>query len=146
MNLDQNDQRILDLLSNDSRKPVTLVAQILGLSRQTVQKKILRLEQANIISGYTIRVGEGFHGQRFRAQAMLNVENNVGTDLVSYLDKIPQVTSVFSVAGHYDAIVTIEASSSEGIDQVLDRIRRHPQVSKTQSCILLSRKINRHWQ
>ncbi len=146
MLLDAIDKQLLALLKADSRKPITLLAQILKISRQTVQKRIDALEAANVITGFTVRTGKGFSSQLFRAQAMLIVENNVGSDLISYLSKITQVTSVYSVAGHYDAIVTIEADSSEEIDQVLDQIRRHPQVQQTQSCLLLSEKINRTWQ
>ncbi len=146
MQLDAIDKELLGLLKADSRKPVTLLAQILNISRQTVQKRINALEAANVITGYTIRTGKGFSSQIFRAQAMLIVESNVGEELIAYLSKIEQVSSAFSVAGHYDAIVTIEADSSEEIDQVLDQIRRHPQVLQTQSCLLLSQKINRTWQ
>jgi DNA-binding Lrp family transcriptional regulator len=146
MLLDAIDKQLLTLLKADSRKPITLLAQILNISRQTVQKRIDALETAQVITGYTVRTGKGFSSQLFRAQAMLMVESNVGDELVSYLSKIPQVSSTFSVAGHYDAIVTIEADSSEEIDQVLDQIRRHPQVLQTQSCLLLSEKINRAWQ
>lgn len=146
MQLDEIDRQLLSLLRNDARKPVTLLAQILGISRQTAQKRIDLLEQANVIAGYTIRTGENFSGQLFRAQAMLTIDNNVGDQLINYLRQIEQVTSVFSVAGHCDALVCIEANSSEGIDQVLDKIRRHPQVTQTQSYLLLSQKIHRQWQ
>lgn len=146
MDLDAIDKQLLALLRSDARKPVTLLAQVLGISRQTLQKRIDALESAKVINGYTIRTGEGFNSQLFRAQAMLTVENNVGDSLISYLNKIEQVTSVYSVAGHYDAIVMIESDSSEGIDFVLDQIRQHPQVQQTQSCLLLSQKINRSWQ
>ncbi|MFT5707696.1 MAG: DNA-binding Lrp family transcriptional regulator [Oceanospirillaceae bacterium] len=145
MLLDNIDKELLALLKVDSRKPVTCLAQILGISRQTVQKRLHILESKKVIAGYTIRTGETFNSERFRAQAMLTIDNNVGDSLIAYFTKIPQVTSVYSVAGNCDALVTIESNSSEGIDFVLDTIRRHPQVIQTQSYLLLSQKLDRQW-
>ncbi len=143
MKSDDTDRQLLKILRLDARKPVTLLAQILGISRQTVQKRIAALEQSDIIAGYTIKNGQHFQAELFRAQAMLTIDNNVGDQLIAYLHKIEQITAVYSVAGNFDALVSIESSSSEGIDQVLDKIRRHPQVLQTQSYLLLSQKINR---
>ncbi|MEH6442906.1 MAG: Lrp/AsnC family transcriptional regulator [Oceanospirillaceae bacterium] len=145
MSLDAIDKELLVLLKTDSRKPITCLAQILGISRQTVQKRLQALESKKVIAAYTIRTGEAYNSELFRAQAMLTIDNNVSEALIAYLAKIPQITSVYSVAGNCDALVTIESNSSEGIDFVLDTIRRHPQVIQTQSYLLLSQKLDRQW-
>ncbi|MGB1239187.1 MAG: Lrp/AsnC family transcriptional regulator [Pseudomonadales bacterium] len=145
MKLDDLDTKLLELLKRDARKPITSLAQILGVTRLTVQKRLANLEQQQVIAGYTLRTGEAFNAVRFRAQALLNVEGGVGSALINYLHAIEEITSVYTVAGNVDVIVWIEAPDSDAIDSALARIREHPQVQHSQSCLLLSQKIDRKW-
>ncbi len=56
MNLDEYDLKILDLLSRNSRLTYSEIGKILGLTRQTVKSRILKLEDEGIIQGYTIKI------------------------------------------------------------------------------------------
>jgi DNA-binding Lrp family transcriptional regulator len=144
--LDNLDTQLLTLLKRDARKAITSLAKILGVSRLTVQKRLSILEQTDVIAGYTVRTGEAFNAKRFRAQALLTIDGSVSKELIDYLNVLPQVVSFFSVAGSYDAIVSIEADDSQSIDCALEYIRKHKQVQQSHSCLLLAQKINRDWQ
>lgn len=52
--LSNNDKKILDVLSENSRLSLITISQKTGLSRQTVQKTISRLEHKKEIWGYQV--------------------------------------------------------------------------------------------
>jgi len=141
--MDTIDRKIIQLLREDARKPVTVIAEILGLSRLTIQKRLKELQQQDVIRGYTIRTGAGYQSEKFRAQVLLGVRSSVGQRLIGFLRGFPEITSVHSLAGRFDATLMIEADSSEAIDRVLDQVRQHPEVDRTESCLLLSTKLDR---
>ncbi len=141
--MDSIDRNIIQILREDARKPVTLMAEILGLSRLTVQKRIKALEEQDVIRGYTIRTGVGYESEKFRAQVLLEVKNNLNQGLIGYLRKFPEITSIHSLAGRFDATLMVEADSSESLDKVLEKILLHPEIKSTETCILLSTKLDR---
>jgi DNA-binding Lrp family transcriptional regulator len=63
--MDTTDRQIIQDLREDARKPVTVIATILGLSRLTVQKRIRPMEEQDVIRGYTIRTGIGYEVEIF---------------------------------------------------------------------------------
>lgn len=141
--MDSTDKQIVKILREDARKPVTVIATILGLSRLTVQKRIRALEERDVISGYTIRTGSGYVAEKFRAQVLLGIAGMSCDHLTVFFKSIPEIVTIHSLAGRFDAILTVEAESSEAIDRVLVQIRQHPNVERTESCLLLSTKLDR---
>ena len=57
MDLDDTDRRLIALLRNDARRPVSSLAAALGVSRGTVQNRIARLVRSGLIQGFTLRLG-----------------------------------------------------------------------------------------
>jgi DNA-binding Lrp family transcriptional regulator len=141
--MDTTDRQIIQVLREDARKPVTVIATILGLSRLTVQKRIRPMEEQDVIRGYTIRTGIGYEVEKFRAQVLLGLRNSLGEQITGFLKGFSEITMVHSLAGRFDAILMVEADSSEAIDRVLVQIRQHPDVERTESCLLLSTKFDR---
>ena len=54
--LDEYNFRILDELNEDSRTPLTKLGKKVNLGRCTVRERILEMEAAGIIEGYTIMI------------------------------------------------------------------------------------------
>ena len=141
--MDSIDRKIIQILREDARKPVTLIAEILGLSRLTVQKRIKALEEQDVIRGYTVRTGANYETEKFRAHVLVEVKSNLNQGLLGFLKSFPEITTIHSLAGRFDANIMLEAESSEGLDEVLAQILQHPEVITTETCILLSTKLDR---
>jgi DNA-binding Lrp family transcriptional regulator len=141
--MDSLDQRLLDLLAVDSRARVTELARRLGVSRMTVQQRMRRLEESKIIQAYTVRVDPSQARQRIAAFVMISVDPRKLTSLVARMEKNPAVRAVLSVSGQYDLIATVEAASTEALDQQLDAIGASDGVIRTMSSIVLSKKFQR---
>ena len=141
--LDSIDQRLLKLLSANSRSSISALARKLDVSRTTVQDRIQRLERRRIIGGYTIRYNEAFLAGQISAHVIIEVDPKYSAKVVSSLTKLDAVRTVQSVSGIYDLVATLETPTTEAMDSVLDAIGQLPGVAKTTSSIVLSTKLNR---
>jgi DNA-binding Lrp family transcriptional regulator len=138
--MDQKDKDIITLLRKNGRESTTMLARRLGLSRSTVQDRITRLEEKNIIAGYTIRFNEEFIRRQITAHVMIVQKAKYADSILIHLKKISQIRSIYTVSGIYDLIVIIKAETTEEIDQTLDNIGKIEGVEKTTSSIVLSTK------
>lgn len=141
--MDSIDRQILQVLKEDARKPVTLIAEVLGLSRLTIQKRIKNLEEQDVIRGYTVRTGANYETEKFRAHVLVEVKTNLNQGLLGFLKNIPEVSTIHSLAGRFDANIMLEAESSERLDEILAKLLQHPEVITTETCILLATKLDR---
>ena len=57
MQIDDTDKKLMQLLSENARLSVSVLARKLTIARTTVQGRLNRLEQTGFIAGYTLRPG-----------------------------------------------------------------------------------------
>lgn len=60
--MDEVDRRILEVLQADGRAPLETIADHTPVSKSTVDRRIDRLEEADILQGYTVEVDESALG------------------------------------------------------------------------------------
>ena len=72
--MDQKDKNIIDILSNDSRMPYTVIAKKIGVSESTIRNRIKVLEDEGIIQKYSIVVNPAKVGYNTVAIVGLDVE------------------------------------------------------------------------
>ncbi|MFC6152162.1 Lrp/AsnC family transcriptional regulator [Nocardioides yefusunii] len=136
--IDSVDRRILDLLIEDGRRSVKEVADIVGLSPSPVRRRIERLEDRGIITGYTAVVDESGLSPTFEAFAELRFAGDTKvSDITASVKGIPEVTAVYTVAGDPDAIVHFRLDDLSHLHQVIDRIRRGGHVIGTKTLMVL---------
>lgn len=141
--LSELDQRLLALLTENSRASVTQLAQKLGVTRLTVQTHMERLERDRIIQGYTVRRDEGFLRRQVAAHILIAADQKQLPVLVKALVKISELKSLYSISGEYDLVAELRADSTEALDQAMDRMTQIPGVLRTLTSVLLSKKYER---
>ena len=72
--MDDTDRRLVALLRENARLPVATLANLLKVSRGTVQNRIDRLTAEGVIGGFTVRLKPEAEPQRVRAITMVAVE------------------------------------------------------------------------
>jgi DNA-binding Lrp family transcriptional regulator len=137
------DQRILDLLVDDARQSVTVMARRLHVARSTLQERIARLERSGVIAGYTVRLGPAATGRRVTAHVAITIDPKRGDHVQQTLRRITAVRTLYTVSGPFDLIAVVTAESTAEIDRVLDRIGDIPGVERTTSSIVLTTKFDR---
>ena len=139
MALDERDQQLIALLRVNSRESVVGLAKQLGVSRTTVQNRIVALERKKVIKKFTIEFDETYQRQLLKAQMLINLRPGVSRAVIKELQNIRQVTSIMSVSGLYDLIVELSVEASFELDALVDDIREISGIIATTSCIVLSK-------
>lgn len=142
MQIDETDQALLALLRENARLPVATLARRLGLARTTVQARLDRLESSGVIQGYAVRLNDSLRAP-LRATVLVSIEPRSGPTVLARLKTLNQVQRVHTTSGRFDLIVTVEAATTEDLDDTLDRIGEAKGVKGSESLIHLTTKIDR---
>ncbi|MBN7797943.1 Lrp/AsnC family transcriptional regulator [Parahaliea mediterranea] len=141
--LDHTDRQLINLLTRNARASTSALARALGVSRSTVQDRIARLEQRQIIEGYTLRFNDGFDQRQLRAHVMIQVNPKQGQRVEAALQDMEAVKTLQTVSGVFDLVTSVQTATTEEMDIVLDGIRALPGVEKTTTSIVLTTKFRR---
>ena len=137
------DQQLLSVLRGKARASTTELAQILGVSRSTIQKRLERLESGGVISGYTVQLSSDYLDQEIKAHVMVTVNPHQTNAIITYMEKFDAVRAIYSVSGPYDLIVEVAAMSVNDLDGVIDSIIAIEGVERTVSSVILSTRLKR---
>jgi len=141
--IDVQDRRLIALLREDARQPITSLAQAMGLSRASVYARMDRLERDGVIAGYTVRLGADYDERLIRAQIMLKVAPRLTQALERKLMQMPELITLHAISGEYDMIILVEAEGVSALNDVVDRIGVLDGVEKTTTSILMATKVVR---
>jgi DNA-binding Lrp family transcriptional regulator len=136
--MDDTDRKLLSLLRDNARTPVSAMAKKLGVSRGTVQNRITKLEDSGQIVGYTVRLKPGVEKHRIRALTTIEVKGNEARAVLQALRGDPNVQALHTTNGRWDMVVELQAENLEAFDDVLARIRLIRGIASTETSILLS--------
>lgn len=136
--LDETDQRLIALLRQDARLPAAALADKLGVSRGTVANRLRRLEDAQVITGYTVRLRPDAEPQGIRAWMGVQVEGNQTREVVAHLLGEPGLATLHDTNGRWDLLAELRAASTAELSQVLERVRLIKGIRHTETSILLA--------
>jgi len=137
------DQQLLAVLRGNARASTTELAQILGVSRSTVQKRLERLETEGVIAGYTVQLSSAYLDQEIKAHVMITVSPRMTADIIKEMEKHDSVRAVYSVSGPHDLIAEVAAMSANKLDNMIDEIIAIDGVERTVSSVILSTRLKR---
>ncbi len=137
------DKKLLALLRENARTSTSELSRILGVSRSTVQGRINRLRKDKIIERFTIDLSSEYENRLIRAHVLIKVDQPLTGRAHISLQKLPEVTAIFSVSGEYDMIAVIAASSTGELNRVLDLIAAFDEIVRTNSSVILETKLRR---
>lgn len=141
--LDDIDDKILALLMDNARLPVTAIAKQVGIARTTVIARIGALEKRGVIAGYGLKLNQEMFQPAVRAYVGLSVEARYASNLMKYLQQLPEVETLCAVSGAIDYMLTLRCATTEVLDRLLDQIGALDGVRQTSTSIILSKRIDR---
>jgi len=137
------DRQLIELLKVNARLPMVKLAKALGCARSTAQLRLKALEDAGVISGYTVGVTVARATSGIRAMVLISIESKIETEVVRALSRRHEITKLYTVSGRYDLCAMLATESTQELDAVIDKIRVIKGVVDTFSTILLSTKLDR---
>ncbi|HUV54680.1 MAG TPA: Lrp/AsnC family transcriptional regulator [Candidatus Krumholzibacteriaceae bacterium] len=133
--VDEIDERIMRLLEENSRMTYVEIGRSVGLSEGAVRNRVQALVSGGVIKRFTIEKSST-HG--VRALTMIAVNPGTPTYEVSKMvNQLAGVEKIYEVTGEYDIIMVSSGSSIEGINKVIEDIRKIEGVEKTNTIIVL---------
>jgi Lrp/AsnC family transcriptional regulator, leucine-responsive regulatory protein len=141
--LDAIDRRLIALLQDNARLSLVALAKAVGLSRSAVQERLQRLERADVIDKYTVRLGVA--GQR-TVQAWFLLSHADGfscEDVMPALVDMPEVVLCHSVAGDVDLMVLVQTDSSVELAKLRERVAMMKGVDDVTTVSVLDVKLDR---
>lgn len=130
---------VLGLLRLDSRRTATEIAQHLGVSRTTIAYHIAKLSKDGIIRRFTIDVDPMASAAPQTVRAMFDVVLSRGSCLNLYpaIAAWKELVSCWSTSGSVDMRILVEAASHSRIDELRERLGRHPNVANLTTSFVL---------
>lgn len=140
MILDPIDRKILAALQRDGRATHGEIAKDVPLSPSQVQRRIKRLEEEGVISGYAAVVDTRQLGYRVMAFASVSLRKQHHDDAEKFhaaLARIGAVTECHVVSGASDYLLRVVAPDVEGLSHVIrTEILSLPMVDRVNSQIV----------
>lgn len=135
---DDLDRRLIAQLRGDGRAPLSKLAEVLRVSRGTVQNRLDRLLETGAVAGFTIRVREDYETDVVRAVMLIEVVGKSTTQVIKRLRGVPEMQALHTTNGKWDLVAEIRASSLAEFDRVLREVRMIDGISNSETSLLLS--------
>jgi DNA-binding Lrp family transcriptional regulator len=136
---DELDRKIVAALIGNARISFAEIGAAVGLSATAVKRRVDRLRETNVITGFTATVRPAAMG--WRTEAFVEVYCDGAAPprrLAEVVRGYPEITAAMTVTGGADALLHVRATDVEHFEAVLERIRAEPFVRKTISYMVLS--------
>ncbi len=136
--MDDTDHQLISLLRQDARLSVATLASKLGVSRGTVSNRLRRLEDEQVIVGYTLRLRPDAEPNQIRAWMGVLVDGNQTREVIANLLGEPGVEKLHDTNGRWDLLAELRAESMAELSRVLERVRLIKGIRNTETSILLA--------
>ncbi len=136
--MDDTDRQLIALLRKDARTTVATLAGKLGVSRGTVTNRLRKLEDEQVIVGYSVRLRPDAEPNQIRAWMGVRVDGNQTRAVIASLLGEPGVAALHDTNGRWDLLAELRAETMTELSQVLERVRLIKGIANTETSILLA--------
>ncbi len=141
--LDQTELKIISLLQQDGRMPLSKIAEILSTTDITVRRKVRRLIKDKIMR---ISVSCNPYDVGFSSPVIIgiSVEQEKDVDIAMQLTSLPEVQFVAITTGPYEIISHVAVKSNQKLHDFLTKIGSIDGVKSTQTFLML-KILEKNW-
>jgi DNA-binding Lrp family transcriptional regulator len=136
--MDNTDRALVALLRKDARTTVATLSAKLGVSRGTVSNRLRKLEDEQVIVGYSVRLRPDAEPAKIRAWMSVLVEGNQTRAVIAALLGEPAVEALHDTNGRWDLLAELRAATMVELSNVLERVRLIKGIVNTETSILLA--------
>lgn len=144
MTLEETDARIVACLLDDGRRSFAEIGAEVGLSAPAVKRRVDRLREQGVITGFTATVDPQALGWSTEAYVELYCQGKTSPEMIkANVARFPEVVQACTVSGDADALLHVMASDMRHFESVLERLAAESYVVRTKSVLVLSRLLER---
>lgn len=141
--LDATDIRILQALSVSPKASAVAIAAKLGLSRNTVQSRMARLEVSGALLAFEQRINPTALGFPLASFVNIHIQQRKLASIVRKLAQIPEITEAHGVTGSADILARVVASGAEELFRVNGAILDIDGVERADTSLSMAELIPR---
>lgn len=120
--LDHTDFEILKLLKNNCKMQLRELGEIVHLTGQAVAKRISRMEEAGIITGYTVSINRALLGKEITAYITVFMKTTDHPAFRRFLDNSESVVEAHRISGEGCYLLKAQFSSQDAVSRFLDAL------------------------
>ena len=140
--IDQFDEKLMRSLQGNARATSFELAEVVGLSPSSCQRRQRELEQRGIIRGYRADIDPAVLGQSFTVFAAVQLERHVRSDVQAFqkaVTQLPGVLEVHHIAGAFDYLLRIAVADLASYEIFhADHLTALPGVAHITSYVVMS--------
>jgi DNA-binding Lrp family transcriptional regulator len=135
--LDPTDARLLLALSEEPRATTTALAERTGLSRNTVQARLARLDQQGMLDSFQRRIPPKVLGYPLSGFVLIQVTQRALDDVAAALADIAEVLQVQGITGEADLFAHVVARDADDLYRIAGAILAIPGVERTNTALVM---------
>jgi DNA-binding Lrp family transcriptional regulator len=139
--IDELDARLIRALCDTPRAGVMELARQLGVARGTVQARLDKLQQREIISGFDPDLDIRRMGYEVLAFVGLEIAQGRLDDVCKHLREIPEVLEIHSVTGPGDLHCRVVARTNDHLQSVIGRILEVQGIARSTTQIAMTEQL-----
>lgn len=139
--LDHVDLELLAALATDPRATVVALAERLGLSRNTVQARMSRLERSGVFLSYERAISSSALGFPIEAFIQVTVRQAELPRITTELSRIPEVVQAHGLSGQIDLLVRVACRDTQHLFDTDARILAIEGVDRTETSLAMGEVI-----
>lgn len=141
--MDSVDIKILSCLRENARQNASVIGEKVKMSVSAVIERIRKMESNGIIQQYTVLLDNKLIGKDISAFVSVSLEHPKYNDtFVQSIMKNEQIVECHYIAGDFDYMLKVVASSTEELTRLLGEVKAMNGVSLTKTLIILSTAKN----
>ena len=123
VDIDNIDQKILQLMSNNSRIPTLDISNKLNISTPTVRKRIRNLTELGVIRGFRINIDHSKMGYKMYKINMYLNNYKMRDNILDFIIKNPRLIYICNALGYADLEFDLMVEEENQVHHILDQIK-----------------------
>jgi DNA-binding Lrp family transcriptional regulator len=140
--IDPTDARLLLALVERPRATAIALTSQTGLSRNTVQARLAKLEQQGVLDSLERQVPPAVLGYPLAAYITIQVTQRRLDEVAAALAGIPEVLQVDGISGDTDLLVHVAAADADDLYRIAGQILAISGVERTSTALVMRELVN----
>jgi len=136
--IDDLDRKILREVVKDSKRSYRELARRLNVAVTTVINRIEKMEEMEIINGYTVRIDYEKLGYELTVLTEISVSKGKLLEMEKEIAKMPSVCAVYDVTGLTDAMVIAKFRNRKELSDFTKSLLSMPFIERTNTHVVLT--------
>ena len=135
MKIDNKDEKIVEILKQNSREPIREIAKKTKIRPSTVHQRIQKLVENGIIEKFTIKLNNKEVGENFIV--FMLVKGSTTEYIDNKLLNDSHVKEVFGITGEYDMLIKLKFENVDEFNEfVIDFRKNKKEIQSTMTMVV----------